>query len=95
MRVFQPPDSNALEAADAVRAELDRLSRNFPAVLEYAVLYDATRFVRALGGMLAATTLGLLLIPAFYAAVQGAAERFSGGREGAAPRRAAAARRGS
>lgn len=47
MTVAQAPGANAIETADAVLAELERLSATFPPGLEYQVVYDATRFVRA------------------------------------------------
>jgi len=47
MQINQAPGANALQTANAVVAELDRLSPQFPAGLEYRVVYDATRFVRS------------------------------------------------
>src|SRR5690606_33271402 len=47
MTIAQAPGANAIETADAVVAELERLSATFPPGLEYTVVYDATRFVRA------------------------------------------------
>jgi len=45
--LYQAPGANALQVADAVRAELQRLSQRFPPDLKYAVLFDTTRFVSA------------------------------------------------
>jgi HAE1 family hydrophobic/amphiphilic exporter-1 len=45
--INQIPDANALEVAQGVRDELERLSKNFPEGLEHAVLYDTTDFVDA------------------------------------------------
>ncbi len=45
LSLYQQPDANALEVADAVRAEMQAISKNFPDDLEYAILYDTTRFV--------------------------------------------------
>ena len=45
--IFQLPDANAIELADQVKAEMARLSERFPEGLEYEVIYDTTRFVRA------------------------------------------------
>lgn len=45
--INQSPDANALEVAQGVRDELERLSKNFPEGLEHAVLYDTTDFVDA------------------------------------------------
>ena len=47
LQISQSPGANALETADQVAAELQRLEATFPKGLEYAVVYDATRFVRA------------------------------------------------
>ncbi len=47
MTIAQAPGANAIETADALRAELDRLAESFPSGLEYEIVYDATRFVRA------------------------------------------------
>jgi multidrug efflux pump len=43
--VFQAPQSNALQLAKDVRAEMARLKENFPQDLEYDIVYDPTRFV--------------------------------------------------
>jgi len=45
--IYQSPGANAVEVADEVYAELERLSARFPATMEYAILYDSTKFVRA------------------------------------------------
>ena len=47
LMVYQAPGANALEVADRVRAEMDRLSERFPADVAYEVYYDTTDFVRA------------------------------------------------
>jgi hydrophobic/amphiphilic exporter-1 (mainly G- bacteria), HAE1 family len=43
--IYQLPGANALQIADAVRAEMDRLSESFPAGLEYVIGYDPTEFI--------------------------------------------------
>jgi hydrophobe/amphiphile efflux-1 (HAE1) family protein len=43
--VFQLPEANALDVSAAVRAELDRLQRNFPTGVDWMVRYDPTQFV--------------------------------------------------
>ena len=43
--VFQRPGSNALAAAKAVEAEMQRLSKSFPKGLEYRVIYNPTEFI--------------------------------------------------
>lgn len=47
LAIYQLPDANALEVADAVRKEMVRLSAGFPDDVEYKVVYDTTRFVRS------------------------------------------------
>jgi len=47
MQINQAPGANAIQTANAVLAELQRLSPQFPSGFEYQVVYDATRFVRA------------------------------------------------
>ncbi|PRP98074.1 Efflux pump membrane transporter BepE [Enhygromyxa salina] len=45
--IFQLPEANALEVADKVRAEVDRLSATFPPGVSASCPIDPTRFVRA------------------------------------------------
>lgn len=45
--IYQSPGANALNVADQVYAELERLSERFPDDLEYAILYDTTLSVKA------------------------------------------------
>ena len=44
--VFQRPGSNALAAAEAVKAEMARLSKDFPKGLEYRIVYNPTEFIQ-------------------------------------------------
>ena len=44
--VFQRPGSNALATADAIRAQMDTLSKSFPHGLKYDIIYDPTQFIR-------------------------------------------------
>jgi hydrophobe/amphiphile efflux-1 (HAE1) family protein len=44
--IFQAPGSNALALSDSVRATMKTLSANFPAGVEYDIVYDPTVFVR-------------------------------------------------
>ncbi len=46
MAVSRTPGSNALDAMDALRVELDRLKSHFPAGVEIVLPYDATGYVR-------------------------------------------------
>lgn len=46
MPVFQRPGANAIELSNQVRETMERLSANFPAGVEYDIVYDPTVFVR-------------------------------------------------
>ena len=46
MPIFQRPGSNAIELSDQVRETMARLSKDFPAGVEYDIVYDPTVFVR-------------------------------------------------
>ncbi|MEC8140343.1 MAG: efflux RND transporter permease subunit, partial [Pseudomonadota bacterium] len=46
MPVFQRPGSNAIELSDQVRETMKVLSKDFPAGVEYDIVYDPTVFVR-------------------------------------------------
>ncbi|MGE4304868.1 MAG: efflux RND transporter permease subunit, partial [Novosphingobium sp.] len=43
--VLQRPGSNALDAAQAVRNQMDELATSFPHGLEYSVIYNPTEFI--------------------------------------------------
>jgi len=43
--VFQRPGSNALAAAQAVSAEMEAMSKDFPKGLEYRIIYNPTEFI--------------------------------------------------
>lgn len=45
--VFQRPGSNALATAAEIRATMDELAEDFPAGLEYTVVYNPTEFISA------------------------------------------------
>ncbi|MFH1812599.1 MAG: efflux RND transporter permease subunit [Pseudomonadota bacterium] len=45
--IFQSPGANALDVSDRVRATMEELSADFPASVEYRIVYDPTQFVRA------------------------------------------------
>ncbi|HZT25917.1 MAG TPA: multidrug efflux RND transporter permease subunit [Pseudolabrys sp.] len=59
--VYQAPDANALSVSNAVRAQLQQLSARFPADLQYAIVFDTTRFVTATVEEIA-ITLGITFI---------------------------------
>jgi len=44
--IFQLPGSNAIATSNAVRAAMTGLKKNFPAGLDYNIVYDPTIFVR-------------------------------------------------
>ena len=45
MAVFQLPGSNAIETADNIKKEMERLKASFPAGVEYKIVYDTTVFI--------------------------------------------------
>jgi hydrophobic/amphiphilic exporter-1 (mainly G- bacteria), HAE1 family len=45
--IYQLPDSNALDVANAVKAEIATLSRQFPPGVKYGIGFDTTEFVQA------------------------------------------------
>ncbi len=45
--LLQLADANSIELANRVVADMDRLAERFPEGLEYEIIYDTTRFVRA------------------------------------------------
>ena len=44
--IFQAPNSNALQLSDDVRAKMAELKKDFPAGVDYTIVYDPTVFVR-------------------------------------------------
>ncbi len=44
--IFQSPGANALQLSSAVRKTMDGLKQNFPAGVDYSIVYDPTVFVR-------------------------------------------------
>jgi multidrug efflux pump len=44
--IFQAPGSNALAISENVRETMERLKPNFPPGVDYAIVYDPTRFVQ-------------------------------------------------
>ncbi|MEI7669448.1 MAG: efflux RND transporter permease subunit, partial [Pseudomonadota bacterium] len=44
--IFQAPGSNAIEISNNVRAEMEELKKDFPAGVDYKIVYDPTVFVR-------------------------------------------------
>jgi hydrophobe/amphiphile efflux-1 (HAE1) family protein len=44
--VYQLPGSNALDTAERVKARMEQLKKDFPAGVQYAIVYDTTPFVQ-------------------------------------------------
>jgi multidrug efflux pump len=59
--VYQAPGANALSVSNAVRTELAALSQRFPQDLQYAIVFDTTRFVTATVEEIA-ITLGITFV---------------------------------
>ncbi|HCD7314396.1 TPA: efflux RND transporter permease subunit [Enterobacter chengduensis] len=68
--IYPTPSANALRVADAVRAELERLSTRFPDDLVYEVKFDTTAFVAAtikeIGVSLALTMLAVVVVVSLF-----------------------------
>lgn len=45
--IYQQYGANALQVADAVKAKMKELSKNFPEGIKYTIPYDTTKFVKA------------------------------------------------
>ncbi|MBD1390447.1 multidrug efflux RND transporter permease subunit [Neiella sp. HB171785] len=46
LAIYQMSDANALDVADGIYQEMDRLSQAFPDGMDYKILYDTTEFVK-------------------------------------------------
>jgi hydrophobe/amphiphile efflux-1 (HAE1) family protein len=68
--IYPTPSANALNVAENVRAELERLGARFPADLTYEVKFDTTRFVAAtikeIGVSLALTLLAVVVVVSLF-----------------------------
>ena len=61
--IFQLPEANALDVAEGVNAELERISQRFPPGLEVDVPVDPTQFVReSIREVLVTLTIALTLV---------------------------------
>jgi hydrophobe/amphiphile efflux-1 (HAE1) family protein len=47
LAIYQLPNANALQIANAVKAQMAQLSKSFPPGLKYEIVYDSTNFVTA------------------------------------------------
>jgi len=45
--VFQRPGTNALRASDEIRQKMEELKRNFPAGIDYTIVYNPTEYIAA------------------------------------------------
>ena len=45
LAVYKLPEANALEVAEVIRSEINRLQGDFPAGLDAGILYDTTRYI--------------------------------------------------
>ena len=45
--VFQQPGANALQTADAVKAEMNKLSASFPPGMKYRIIFNPTDYIQA------------------------------------------------
>ena len=45
--IFQRPGSNALATSNQIKATMERLKKDFPAGLDYSVVYNPTEFIQA------------------------------------------------
>ena len=45
--IYQTPDANALQVANSVETQMSVLAKQFPPGLKYAIVYNATNFVKA------------------------------------------------
>ena len=63
LAIYQAPGENALAVADAVKAEVERLSSAFPDDVTYAIPYDSTLFVeQSLSDVVSTLILTFILV---------------------------------
>jgi hydrophobe/amphiphile efflux-1 (HAE1) family protein len=60
--IFQRPGSNALQTATAVKAEMERLRRDFPPGVGYSVVYNPTEFIQFSIDAVVATLIEAILL---------------------------------
>lgn len=60
--VFQAPNSNALALSNEVRSTMERLKKDFPPGVDYAIVYDPTRFVQTSIEKVIATLIEAVLL---------------------------------
>ena len=63
LAIYRSSDANALKTVEQVKAELERLSKNFPAGVSYTTAYDPTEFiVITLEEIISTLVIALLLV---------------------------------
>jgi multidrug efflux pump len=63
MAIFQLPQANALDVAEAVIKKMDTLKKRFPAGLDYGIPYDTTPFIRqSVGNVLTTIWVAAILV---------------------------------
>jgi HAE1 family hydrophobic/amphiphilic exporter-1 len=62
LAIYQQPDANAIEVAEAVKATLVELEKKFPPDLEYTTIYDTANFVTEFIGEVVETLFIALLM---------------------------------
>ena len=45
--IYQLPEGNGLQIAEACKAKMEQLKKQFPEALEYSIMYDTTKFISA------------------------------------------------
>ena len=60
--VFKTTDANALNTVNAVKKELERLSRNFPEGVSWEIAYDPTKFIEISMREIVATLISALVL---------------------------------
>ena len=61
--VYPAPGANALNVADGIKAEMDRLGEDFPEGLEYRILYDTTEYIlQSLKEVVTTLIIAILLV---------------------------------
>jgi len=68
MAIYQLPGANAIQVADGCTAAFERLSKDFPAGVEYTVIFDGTLIIRTSLAELQVTlliTIGLVILTVY------------------------------
>ncbi len=61
--VYPAPGANALNVANGIKAEMDRLGEDFPEGLEYRILYDTTEYImQSLKEVVTTLIIAILLV---------------------------------